>query len=246
MTMSKTIGVLIALVLLGTTSVLAVADVPTQKVSVEPIEVTAGSDITISAFLYNNQKETITFTLLAKGGDTTIGKPVVTLAAGSAKTVTIGWKQPKTQTTVTVSVVSALNSKKVDITSLHGSLGAVLVGPVLAPTPNTPLSSPKGTVTKLYQNSKLFLEEFRVKQMNHFARERDEARAEVNQTTVATLPGAPVDDGIEVAKVNNPMDYGMLVLSTALASFFASVAMFYGALFLIVFLIIRLFFKLFI
>lgn len=251
--MKKTVVLFLITALCLTQTSFALGETPKEKVWVEPIGGKVGSAITISSFLYNDQKETITFTLEAKAGDTTIAKPVVTLASGSAKTVAMAWKEPKVQTTVTVSVVSALNTKRVDIPSLHGTLGIVLVGTVeaVAPTSATPKLS-TGAFGKIFESSKAVLETFRLKQALHFAAERDAAKGKLgiqNTDTPGTIKSGA--SGVEeelpqIKHVDNPMDYGMLILSTALASFFASALMFYGALVIIALLIIRALFKLFV
>lgn len=225
-------------------NVFAVAPLPKERVSIEPVDAQVGASVVISAFLYNDQKETITFTLEAKGGDNAIGKSVVTLAKGSAKTVTFPWKQPKTKTTVSVDIVSALTTKKVDLTTLHGSLGILLVGQEDV-APIAKISEPKNAFEKYYFDFKKRLEDFRKKQAEHFSSERDASKAKIDEKDVI-VPQTGENGAIEVAKVGSPTDYGMLVLSTALASFFASTIMFYGAIIIILFLLIRFIFRSFI
>lgn len=250
--MKKTIVLFLITALCLTQTSFALGETPKEKVWVEPIGGKVGSAITISAFLYNDQKETITFTLEAKAGDTVIAKPIATLASGSAKTIAMPWKEPKTQTTVTVNIISALNTKRVDVPALHGTLGIVLVGstePAVS-TSSTPLST--GALGKVFDNSKSFLETFRLKQATHFAKERDIAKEKLNiqktDSSKVTQTGVSGinDDLPQIGKVDNPMDYGTLILSTALASFFASTLMFYGALILIALLLIRAIFKMFV
>lgn len=250
--MKKIAVAFLIIVLCSLQTTFAIGEVPKDKVSVSPVGGKVGSAITISAFLYNDQKETITFTLEAKAGDTVLGKPVVTLASGSAKTIAIAWKEPKAQTTVTVNIISALNAKRVDVPVLHGTLGIVLVGSSEAPTPtpSSPLST--GAFGKVFDSSKSFLETFRTKQATHFATERDAARAKLGiqkteaPSAIDSGASGTADDLPQIKKVDNPMDYGMLILSTALASFFASTLMFYGALALIALLLIRAVFKMFV
>lgn len=249
--MKKIVAVFLAIIFCSIQISFAVGDVPKDKVSVSPVGGKVGSAITISAFLYNDQKETMTFTLEAKAGDTVLAKPVVTLASGSAKTIAIAWKEPKAQTTVTVNIISALNAKRVDVPALHGTLGIVLVGSSETPpsTPSAPLST--GAFGKVFDSSKSFLETFRVTQATHFAKERDAVKAKLGiqktDTSGVIESGASgTDDLPQIKKVDNPMDYGMLILSTALASFFASSLMFYGALALITLLLIRALFKMFV
>lgn len=234
---------LLSIFLLGT-NVFAIASLPKEIVSIEPLNAAAGENIVISAFLYNDQKETITFTLEAKGGDVVIGKSVATLAKGSAKTVTFPWKQPKNKTTVSVNIVSALTTKKVDMVSLHGSLGVLLVGQdEIVITPKA--SEPDNVFAKYYYDIKKKIEDFRIKQADYFISERDKARAKIDEKNVV-VPEIGEDGGIEVAKVGNPTDYGMLVLSSALAPFFSSTTMFYAVVIIILFLLIRLLFRAFI
>jgi hypothetical protein len=220
------------------------APLPKEIVTVDPVSASAGEAIVISAFLYNDQKETITYTLEAKGGDTVIGKSVATLTKGSAKTVSFSWKQPKNKTTVSVNIVSALTTKKADLTNLHGSLGVLLVGAeesvVVSQENKKPVLSGKG-----FDGLKKTLEDFRIKQLTYFAKERDDSRAKIDQKDTVVPPSFENGD-IEVAKVGNPTDYGMLILATSLASFFSSAWMFYGAIILILLLIVRFIFKSFI
>lgn len=220
------------------------APLPKEIVTVEPFGAIAGEAITISVFLYNDQKETITYTLEAKGGDTVIGKSVTTLTKGSAKTVAFSWKQPKTKTTVSVNIVSALTTKKADLTNLHGSLGILLIGAEESPVLNQE-SKKINFAGKGLESIKQKIEDFRIKQMTYFAKERDDSRAKIDQKDVL-VPPTFENGAVEVSKVGSPTDYGMFILATALASFFASVWMFYGAIILVLFLIIRFIFKSFI
>ncbi len=248
--MKRTAAAFLLIALCGIQTAFALGEVPKEKVFVEPVGGAVGSTITVSSFLYNDQKETVTFTLEVKAGDVVLAKPVVTLASGSARTITTPWKEPKTETVVTVNIISALTTKRVAIPALQGTLGVVLVGS--KETPTTAPSVSTGAFGKVFDSSKAVVETFRIKQATYFAAERDIAKGKLG---IETTPPAgttknsasgTLEKKPQIKSVDNPMDYGMLILSTALASFFASALMFYGALVLITLLLIRAIFKMFV
>jgi hypothetical protein len=219
----------------------AVGEVPTQKVWVTPVGATPGTPIVISAFLYNDQKDTVTYTLEVKAADTNITTTVATIAPGSAKTLTFNWKEPKEQTTVAVSIISALGKNKKDIPLLHGTLGAALVGDKSTAPALPSLDVGASAVDK----AKAFVESIRTKQADYFTTLRDSKRSVLGLDPVGTTPTENTD-GLQVKRVDNPVDYAILILATTLASFFSHVMLFYAISIIFAFLLIRVFVKMFI
>ncbi len=113
----------------------------------------------------------------------------------------------------------------------------------------------KGIFTPIYQS----LEDFRKKQAENFATARDKTKVKLGivLTQEATdklkdflaPPKAPSpfpeDDTskVESKKLDNPADYGRLILFTGLAALFLSVWMFYTVLVLLFLAILRLIFR---
>lgn len=113
-----------------------------------------------------------------------------------------------------------------------------------------------------YSRTKESLEAFRNKQSVHFALLRDQTKVKLGikvsedvfkglapifspPPAPEPIPGTIEGDGITPAKIDNPMDYGTLIFATAMASLFSSIWMFYGVLFLVVFIMLRALFKMF-
>ncbi len=113
-----------------------------------------------------------------------------------------------------------------------------------------------------FYRTKDSLEVFRNKQAVHFASLRDQTKVKLNiqvsedvlkrlapmfspPPAPEPIPGTVEGDGIKPEKIDNPMDYGTLIFATAMASLFASMLMFYGVLFLLVFIILRATVKMF-
>lgn len=115
--------------------------------------------------------------------------------------------------------------------------------------------------TNWFLSTKASLEEFRLKQATHFGDLRDSTKlklgisveSDVWQNLGPLLNPPPAPDpmqdpqaqGVESKKMDNPMDYGMLIFATALASLFASVLMFYGILLFLLIAGFRFIFRMF-
>ena len=232
---------LVLALLLGISTAYAVGDTPTQKVWVTPADAAPGTPIVISAFLYNDQKETVTYTLEVKAADTKITTTVVTLSPGSAKTLTFDWKEPEGQTTIAVSVVSALGKNKKDIPILHGTLGAASVGEKSAPS-----LAVSDAGLSIVTKATSFFESFRSAQAERFTTLRDEKRASLGVGEQGQPPVPTDTEGITVKRVDNPADYAVLILATTLTSFFAHATLFYAISILIAFLLVRFLVRMFI
>lgn len=220
-------------VLCSVDTAFALGEVPAQKVWVTPSPAAPGTPIVISAFLYNDQKETVTYTLEVKAADTNITTTVTTIAPGSAKTLTFDWKEPQEQTTVAVSVTSALGKNKKDIPLLHGTLGAALVGE----KKDSPSLDGSGVGFSAFEKSKAFVEGFRIKQMEYFTTLRDTKRALLGLEAIGTIDAN--SDIVQVKRVDNPVDYIALIFATTLASFFSHATLFYAISLIFIFLLIR-------
>jgi hypothetical protein len=107
------------------------------------------------------------------------------------------------------------------------------------------------------------IEVFRKKEAVYFANMRDETKVKIGIKVTddvlkkiapdfaAPQPPSAVPEpqklsDLEVKKMDNPVDYGKLIYSTALASLFDNSLMFYGVLIFLTFFAIRLIFRMFI
>ncbi len=126
------------------------------------------------------------------------------------------------------------------------------------------LDTAESKLKVFYDKYKEKLETFRNKQALYFATLRDQTKVKLGiQVTgdilkelspMFTPPPAPTPIGsdpnklgeLETKKLDSPMDYVTLIYSTSLASLFASVLMFYGVLAFLLFLLIRVFFRMFV
>lgn len=244
----------------------AVGNLPSNPVSVAPSNAKPGDPIEIMALIYNNQKETITFSVEFKSGDNLIDKPVVTtISSMSAKTVSIKWKQPEIKTQINVSITSAVDKQRKDLTQLHGIVGFIILGNKEFETVGSlsNISIPDGKIKEVFYNLRDKLEVFRKKEFSHFSILRDKTKIKLNIEVPTEVKDSITPDFatsesqidksddvtlgyLEKENLDNPMDYGTLVYATALASLFGSIIMFYTALILILFLILRVLFKMFI
>ena len=140
-------------------------------------------------------------------------------------------KEPTTEPTVEVAVTPASSLDKAE-TKLKDILGPIYTS----------------------------LEVFRKKQAEHFAVVRDKMKVKLGidltedalerikpflapPPAPSAVPGVDPQEDLEIKKLDNPKDYGALIGSTALASLFASVWMFYTVLVLLLFFLIRSIFK---
>ncbi len=240
----------------------AVSQLPANTVSIDPTDATIGSPIKINALVYNNQKNSVTFTIEFKTGDLIIGKPVVSaIPALSAKTVSVDWKQPETQIQVNVSITSAINNQRKDLVELHGLVGSILVGQGVT---SKSITIPEGKIQEIYFSTREKIETFRKKQAVYFAELRDKTKAklgiEIKDKIIENITPDFADMAPQVgteknpenlsdlnkAELDNPMDYGTLIYSTALASLFGIIWMFYTAFALLIILILRSLFRMFI
>ncbi len=104
------------------------------------------------------------------------------------------------------------------------------------------------------------IEVFRQKKAEHFAIVRDETKLKLGidlkedaierlkpflspPSAPSPLPSYNPDESLQIKKMDNPTDYGRLILFTALASLFASIWMFYAILLLLIFVFLRTVFK---
>ena len=104
------------------------------------------------------------------------------------------------------------------------------------------------------------LEVFRKKQAEHFVVVRDKTKIKLGinlaedalerlkpflapPTAPSAVPGVGPQEGLEIKKLDNPKDYAALIGSTALASLFSNVWMFYTGIVLLLFFILRFIFR---
>lgn len=250
-------------IVLLTQSSFAVANIPNELVFVEPKDASIGSPIKINALIYNNQKESITFTVDFKVGDTLIDKGVVVLIQPmSARNVSVDWVQPEKQTQINVNIRTAINKQKNDLVDLHGLVGSILIGQgVSQKIPNIDIS--RNSLESMYYEAKEYVENFRKEQAIYFSELRDKTKIKLDikvdkdifdkfSLEVKPKKDIVVDENAQTladlnqTKLDNPLDYGTLILATSLAVFFNSQLMFYGLSIFIIFLILRFFFRMFI
>ncbi|MCC7436330.1 hypothetical protein IT402_00420 [Candidatus Nomurabacteria bacterium] len=245
-------------------NVFAIGSLPKENVFVSPKDAEINTPVKINALIYNNQPESITFTIEFKEGDSLVAKPVVKVVNSlAAETVSVDFKQSEEQTQINVSITSAINKQRQDLVGLHGLVGSVLIGKSVDKNKN--LSMPEGKLREIFYSLKEKIEVFRKKQAIYFTNLRDSTKMKLgikisedalqNLTpdfanmapTIATEEKSSENvEGLEKAELDNPMDYVTLIYSTALASLFGSVLMFYAAFFLILLLILRFIFRMFI
>lgn len=224
------------------------AQPPAPGVSVwaEPKEAALGAPITLSALVYNTQKDTVTVTVVFTTPLVTYGEPVrLSIPPGTAKTATVTSVQPEDRQVVTATVTEAINSKKESVPSLEGPLGSVSIGP----EKQDPFGSLRGfeaSLRRMVQVIRTDLEAFRSKQAAHFIALRDEKK-ELMQKPVA-VPESFFEEGtkpLELYSTKHSMfDYVTLATATALATFFSQSLLFYIALFLMAFFVLRFVFRL--
>ena len=116
---------------------------------------------------------------------------------------------------------------------------------------------------KLYYEAKEYIENFREKQAIYFSDLRDKTKIKLNIKTdqdildkfsfeIKSKETISADEEIKTLsdlneiKIDNIRDYGTLIMSISLATFFSSQYMFYGIFTLLIFLILRFFFRMFI
>lgn len=127
-------------------------------------------------------------------------------------------------------------------------------------TPSSSLDKAETKLREILSPIYVSLEVFRKKEAEHFAIVRDKAKAKLGinlaedaierikpflapPAAPSAIPGTNTGEELEIKKIDNPKDYVILIFSTALASLFASAWMFYTAIVLIFFFLIRLIFR---
>jgi hypothetical protein len=230
----------------------AAPTLPDAKVWVTPADAVPAESIALHAFVYNTEKQDITFTISFKAQEKEVATATLLVPAESAKVATATWVMPEESVVVNASVTKAETKLKKDIASLHGPLGTVTVGSIAA-LPK--LSIPGGSTVKAWIGT--FLEKvevFRARKAGYYIRLREETKEKLGINTFqgaikVLVPNTPEPTAVPGDKAtekpaevkNDPMDYATLVYSAALASLFAQKAIFYIVFILFVLFIIRFF-----
>lgn len=242
--------------LLLPTLLFAAPTVPKDKVWFTPTDAIVGEAIEINAFIYNPQKESITFTVAFLANEKAIGTKTILVPTLTAKTISVSWSVPDTQTLITIDVQKALNAAKKDIPTLHGSLGTVSIGEIVAITPAISLSDTSSI--KVWIKANLHeIEVFREKQAKYFIEMREAAKIRLGINKVKNIedkyqsslntPGGTTPKSLPPGESeNNGNDYINLIYSTSLASFFGKIEIFYISIVLLILLLLRFFIKLFV
>jgi hypothetical protein len=212
------------MVIFFATQTFAVATLPNSSVWFTPADAAIGSAISLNALVYNNQTQNINFTVDFSVGATLIGTVTEVIPAQTAKTLSYAWVMPKVATVVTAKVIAAANTKKQSVPLLIGILGKVTVGGV-APIIST------AALAKL--------EAYRVQQSAKYVALRDSTKSQLNITMTNGMPTIPSEKSL-----GNPSVYLTLIYSTALATLFSNVAVFYIACILLLLLVLRFIVKL--
>jgi hypothetical protein len=210
------------MVIFFATQTFAVATLPNSSVWFTPADAAIGSAISLNALVYNNQTQNINFTVDFSVGATLIGTVTEVIPAQTAKTLSYAWVMPKVATVVTAKVIAAANTKKQSVPLLIGILGKVTVGGV------APIIS---ALAKL--------EAYRVQQSAKYVALRDSTKSQLNITMTNGMPTIPSEKSL-----GNPSVYLTLIYSTALATLFSNVAVFYIACILLLLLVLRFIVKL--
>jgi hypothetical protein len=192
----------------------------------------------LNALVYNNQTQNINFTVDFSVGATLIGTVTEVIPAQTAKTLSYAWVMPKVATVVTAKVIAAANTKKQSVPLLIGILGKVTVGGV-APIISTAAFPGSSTLTTWFAPALAKLEAYRVQQSAKYVALRDSTKSQLNITMTNGMPTIPSEKSL-----GNPSVYLTLIYSTALATLFSNVAVFYIACILLLLLVLRFIVKL--
>jgi hypothetical protein len=234
-------------VLSAATAAFAAPSVPDAKVWVTPTDAKPTEEVTLNAFVYNTEKQDITFTVSFTAASKEIASATLLIPAETAKVATAIWAMPEKSTVVTATVTKAVTKQSKDLTAFHGKLGTVTVGTT---TPLSKITIPgQETVKGWFGSLMLNLEAYRARQEKHFAEARDAAKEKLGLTVkdaakelLSPEVPAPLSQGEEVKPVqekNDPLDYATLIYSTLLSSFFANKPVFYIVLIILVLFVIR-------
>ena len=252
----------IFLLVIGLTSIASAATpvavvVPTESVNRAPESAKVGEAVTLSAIIYNAQKQSVTYTVVFDAAGTLIGSTTILIPREAAKTASLEWKVPKDGVMVTATITKALTALKKDIATEHRIVGTVVVGntdPLGISVNKEKVDQAKSWIVKAFSG----LEVFRKKQALYFAIERDAARVRLGIDVVTQIEdkyankfdntpdpkNAPSATGVNTSTHSN--DYFVMIYSSAFASYFGHIAFFYIASFLIVLLLLRIIWRMFI
>jgi hypothetical protein len=235
----------------------ALPNAPAVSVWMTPAKAKKGDAVVLNAYIYNSTAKTITASVLFSTPEDDIATINLTLPAQSAKTATSDWIVPETQTVVTASVIKAVDANQKNIPELLGPIGTVTTG-----TASTFSIESLGIGAKTWVGTVFStIEPWRIKQADYFIALRDTTKKELgvdessdvlSQLTlqnknpeVPALPGEERPAQTATQRAFPIGKYGTLIYASALASIFASVALFYITVALLLILILRFFFRLF-
>jgi hypothetical protein len=223
----------------ATSSALAAATVPNTSVWFTPSTAAAGEAISLNALVYNSQSFDATVNVAFATADQNVGTVSELIPAQTAKTVTLAWKMPAQDTSITATVSSATDKNKKAVPALVGTIGTIIVGPNVA-TPAVPsVSFPDSSqISAWFAPILASIDAYRAKEATHFISLRDQSKAVVG-TTISSAPAVAMKDGLSSKVLGNPMEYLTYGLYYALATLFANSAIFYIALVLVILLVLR-------
>jgi hypothetical protein len=252
-------AILTTLLVLVPITVFAAPTPPPQTVRAEPANAKKGEKVSLEAFVYNSYGKTVTVEVMFSTPDEEIETISLTLPTQSGKTATTEWTGPEAQTVVTASIVRAVDSSQKTVPELLGVIGTVTVGakPSTFSIGNLGISA-KSWVGTIFQT----IDPWRIKQALKYEILRDQKRKELGISTMQDLtdqltpkapeaPALPGDDAQRLGDLSNKAvfpigTYATLFYASALAGLFGSIALFYICLVVLLLMLLRFFFRLFV
>lgn len=254
----KTIGgYCIAVLLIAATVVHAAPTQPGASVWIVPANAKKGDTVELDALVYNSAAKTVTVSVLFATPTEDIATVNLTLPEGTAKTATSPWTVPNGQVTVTASVIKAVDANQKNVPELLGTIGTVTVGTQKSSVINV---ASFGVGAETWFGSLIgIIEPWRTAQATRYVALRDATKHELNVNNASDIagqfnaPDAPgVPGGTQPNDAKTPSQrafpiasYWTLLYASALAAIFASAALFYITIGLIILLLLRLFIRLF-
>lgn len=251
--------VILLFLMLGNVMLVSAAPgIPSSSVWVEPATAAPGQAIELNAFIYNSEKQNVTYTVSFRVKNEQVTQASATISPKVAKAVIGQWKQPQKTVDVTAVIVKAVGKDGKEITALHGELGTITVGveeekkessKASLPDVKLPKNFPSIGEVKGFINTKLSkLEAYRQRQAEKYAQLKTTARSEAGIGESRELVRENEKGETVVERIEKPtfVAYGQIMVASALASFFGSYFIFYISVILLTFMVIRFIFRRFI
>ncbi len=237
--------------LLLPTVVLAAPETPKENVWITPITAVEGETIDLHALVYNKTDKLAKVTIEFASPDEVIGSVDIPVQKGSAETALLSWTYPIFRTTVTASVISAVDTQKKNIPELLGVIGEVTIG--TRDKTDATVDTVRGRAIGIFDT----VDGWRKKQAQRYLYMRDSARQKLGiDKTIDLLDkvkyrkavdpnNSSTIGGISISPAFPLGAYITLLFATAMATIFSSVYLFYTTVVLLFLLILRIIRKLF-